>query len=241
MRRSRLSALQILVHTSAWIPLIVLLVDYQTGNLTINPYQAAERRAGNIALILFLLSLACTPVNMLFKLPAVIKIRRPLGLYGYMYAAIHLFIFIGLDYGFDLELILLDVGEKRFIFAGLTAFIILSLLAITSFRWWMVRLARRWKQLHRLVYVANLVIVLHFAWAVKGDFFRLQGEVLRPLLALSAVTTLLVLRIPAVRKKLTGRLRITWPVRKTSTSSELPSQNAADPPRFRSSGEPPSR
>lgn len=227
MKVRRLSGLQILVHTAAWVPLIVLLVDLQTGNLTINPYQAAERRTGNIALIFFLLSLACTPVNMLFKIPEVIKIRRPLGLYGYMYAAIHLFIFVGLDYGFDFELILLDVGEKRFIFAGLTAFILFSLLAATSYRWWMAKLGKRWKQIHRLVYMANLVIVLHFAWAVKGDFLRLQGDVLRPLLALLVVILLLVLRIPAVRKKLAGRLQIRRPQTgqsKFQSSRERPSR-----------------
>jgi len=241
MRRSRLSALQILVHTAAWIPLIVLLVDSQTGNLTINPYQAAERRTGNIALIFFILSLACTPVNMLFKLPVVIKIRRPLGLYGYMYAAIHLLTFVGIDYGFDLELILLDVGEKRFIFAGLTAFILFSLLAFTSFRYWMARLGKRWKQLHRLVYLANLIIVLHFAWVVKGDVSRLQGEVLRPLLALLAVSILLVLRIPRVRKRLSGKLQILLPNRERSGGREAPSQNGAEKTRFQSSREPPSR
>lgn len=186
----------------------MLLVDAQTGNLTINPYQAAERRTGNTALIFFLLSLACTPANMLLKVPALIKIRRPLGLYGFMYAAVHLFIFVGLDYGFNLELILLDVGEKRFILAGLAAFILFAILAATSYRWWMKKLGKGWKQLHRLVYLANLIVVLHFAWAVKGDILRLQGDVLRPLLALLVLILLLVLRLPAVRNRLAGRLQI---------------------------------
>jgi sulfoxide reductase heme-binding subunit YedZ len=225
----RLSTLQILVHIAAWIPLLVLVVDLNTGNLSINPYQDAERRMGNTALIFLLLSLACTPVNMLFKLPQVIRLQRPLGLYGWMYAAIHLFIFVGLDYGFDLELILLDIAEKRFIFAGLFAFTLLTLLAVTSFRWWMVRMGKRWKKLHRLVYLINLVVVLHFAWASKGDFFRLQGDILRPLLALIAVITLLALRIPAVRRKLSGSLADLIPRRTRQRPIRPPSKDQPPP------------
>lgn len=200
MRRPRLSPLQILVHVAAWIPLAVLIFDFLTDNLTVNPYQAAQRRTGNIALILLILSLACTPLNTLFRLPILTKLRRPLGVYGYMYAAIHLFIFTGLDYGFDFDLILLEIREKRFALVGLAAFLVLTPLAVTSFRWWMARLGKRWKYLHRLVYLAHLLIVLHFAWAIKGDVTRLQGEVLRPLLAGSVVFILLALRIPAIRR-----------------------------------------
>ncbi len=204
-QRRQLSPLQLAVHVGAWIPLLVLLVDYQTGGLSINPYQDAQRRTGNIALILLILSLAVTPINTVFRKPSVLKLNRPLGLYAYMYAVIHLFIFAVLDYGLQFNLILLDVGEKRYILVGLAALILLSLLALTSFRWWMKRMGKNWKRLHRLVYLINLLVILHFAWAVKGDFFRLQGEVLRPLLALVVVVILLVLRIPAVRRKFARR------------------------------------
>lgn len=206
--RPRLTPLQLLVHIGAWIPLIVLLVDAQTNNLTVNPYQAAEQRTGSIAIILLILSLACTPLNTLFRIPALLKLRRPLGLYAYMYAAIHLFIFVGLDYGFSLELILLDVADKLYIFVGLTAFLLLSLLAATSFDTWKKRLGKGWKRLHQVVYFINLLVVLHFAWASKGDFFRLQGEILRPLLALLVILVLLVLRIPSIRRRVAGKLQL---------------------------------
>lgn len=207
-KRPALTPLQILVHIGAWIPLIVLILDYQTNNLSVNPYQAAERRTGDIALILLVLSLACTPLNALFRAPVLIKLRRPLGLYAYMYAAIHLFIFAGLDYGFSLEMILLDVGDKRYIIVGLIAFILLSLLAATSFNWWKKRLGKGWKRLHQVVYAINLLVVLHAGWAAKGDFFRLQGEILKPLVALLVITPLLIMRIPAVRRRIAGQLQI---------------------------------
>ena len=200
--RRRIHWLQVVVHVGAWIPLIVLVSDFLTDNLTVNPIQAATQRTGNIAIILLVLSLACTPVNLLLRYSPVLKVRRALGLYGYMYAAIHFLIFSGLDYGFNLRLILPAIAEKRFIVVGFTALLLLTVLAATSFRWWMVRLGKNWKRLHRLAYLTNLLVVLHFAWAVKGDFFRLQGDILRPLLAGIAVVVLLILRIPAIRQRI---------------------------------------
>lgn len=221
-KRSRLSPLHIIVHAGAWILLAVLVFDYYAGNLTVNPYQAAQRRTGNIALIFLVLSLACTPINSLFRTPRVLKLRRPLGLYGYMFASIHMLIFIGLDYGFDLELILLDLADKPYILVGTAALILLSLLAITSFDWWKARLGKNWKRLHRLVYLVNLLVVLHFAWAVKGDLLRLQGEIFRPLLALTIITVLLVLRLPVVRRSISGQQKIYRRRSKNTAGSKMP-------------------
>lgn len=203
--------LQVVVHVAAWIPLLVLIFDFSTGNLTFNPIQAATQRTGDIAIILLILSLACTPVHILFRYSPALRVRRALGLYAYMYAGIHLFIYAGLDYRFDLSLIGQSIIEKRFIVVGSLAFLILSALALTSFRWWKVRLRKNWKQLHRFVYLANLLVVLHFAWAVKGDIFRLQGDIMRPLLAGLVVAILLALRIPAIKRRLAGRSIQTTP------------------------------
>jgi methionine sulfoxide reductase heme-binding subunit len=203
--RARISPLNLLVHAAAWIPLIVLIADYQSGGLTVNPIQAAQRRTGNIALVLLILSLACTPANLLFKRPGLLRLSRPLGLYAYLYAALHLFIFTGLDYGFDFSLLWQELREKRYVLAGLAAFLLLTPLAVTSYRWWQRRLGKNWKRLHRLVYAANLLVVLHFAWVVKGDLLRLQGEILRPLLAGVVVAALLALRLPPVRRALSRR------------------------------------
>jgi methionine sulfoxide reductase heme-binding subunit len=204
MKRTRFTWLQTLTHLAAWVPLVVLVYDYQSGGLGVNPIQAATQRTGNIALILLVLSLACTPLNTVFRLPALLKLRRPLGLYGYMYAAIHLTIFTGLDYGFDVGLIVQEIVQKRFILVGMTAFLLLTALAATSFDRSKVLLRKNWKRLHRLVYLVNLLVVLHFAWAVKGDVLLLQGDVLRPLLAGLIIVLLLIARLPAVRKRIAG-------------------------------------
>lgn len=217
-KKTRLGLLQIVTHIGAWIPLIVLVHDYLTNNLTINPIQAAEQRTGNIALILLVLSLTCTPLNTLLHYPPVLKLSRPLGLYGYMYASIHLLTFAGIDYGFDLRQILQAIVEKPFVLVGLAAFIVLSSLAITSFRWWMVRMGKNWKRLHRLVYAINLLVVLHFGLSIKGDFFHLRGDVYRPLIAGGVITLLLVMRIPPVRRYIARRQWLAAPDAEKSTA-----------------------
>ena len=199
--RLKLTPLQILVHLLAWGLVAWLAWDAWTGNLTVNPIQAAEQRTGKYALVLLVLSLACTPLNTLFGFRQALTVRRLLGLYAFMFAATHFAIFIWIDYGFDWEFIRLEIIDKRFILVGATALTILTLLAATSFQWWMKRLGKRWKSLHRLVYLAAPLVVLHYAWARKGDLFRLQGDILQPLAFGVVVGLLLLARLPALRKR----------------------------------------
>jgi len=196
----RLSPLQIAVHIAAWLLLAWLAWDYTNGNLGINPIQAATQRTGRYAIIFLILSLACTPLNTLFGFRQAITARRALGLYAFGFAAVHFTIFTGLDFGFDWSLLKLEVTEKRYILVGLGALSILSALAFTSFKWWMKRLGKNWKRLHKLVYLAGVLVVVHYAWAKKGDLLRLQGDIWWPLFAGIIVLALLILRVPAVRR-----------------------------------------
>src|SRR5512135_705005 len=117
--------LRIATHLGALIPLVVLVWDFQTNHLTENPIQAAEQRTGIIALVLLLLSLACTPLNTLFHFSQAIQRRRALGLYAFLYASLHLFIFSVIDFGLDWPTLWQEVSQKRYILVGLAAFIIL--------------------------------------------------------------------------------------------------------------------
>jgi sulfoxide reductase heme-binding subunit YedZ len=188
--------LRIVTHIGAWIPLAQLLWDARIDNLTFNPIQEITYRTGKSALIMLLLSLACTPINTVFGLKQVLLLRRPLGLYAFAYAALHLGIFVYLDYGLDPELIREAIVEKRYVLVGFTAFLLLTPLAITSTKSSMRRLGKRWKQLHRLVYLAAPLVILHYVWLVKAD-------VRKPLAYGAAVALLLLLRTPAVRRGIT--------------------------------------
>jgi len=184
--------LQILAHLAALAPLVVLAWDYAQNQLTANPIREITLRTGRAALVLLVLSLACTPIYVVSGFQPVLRLRRPLGLYAFLYAALHGLTFAGLDYGFNLALIGEEVRQKRFVQVGFLAFLILLPLALTSTRGWMARLGRNWKRLHRLVYLAALAAVVHYVWAVKAD-------VRKPLLYGAIVVALLVFRIPAVQ------------------------------------------
>ena len=194
--------LQIGVHVGGWLPLAQIVYDYFNRHLTANPIQAIEQRTGIQALTFLLLSLACTPLNSILGWKVLTQRRKALGIYGFMYASIHLGTFLGLDYGFNFQSILRDVGTKWYIIIGLLAFLMLLPLAITSFRYWMRRLGKNWKRLHRLVYFISPLVVFHFLLSVKGDFTRLRGNIFQALLYGSIAIILLALRLPVVKTTL---------------------------------------
>jgi sulfoxide reductase heme-binding subunit YedZ len=200
MKKLRYTPLQIIMHIYAWSALARLVFDYFTGNLSINPIQDLEQRTGRAAITLLVLSLACTPLNTLFGWKELLKRRRALGLYAFMYVSIHVLIFLDLDYGLAWSLIIQSVVEKPYIIFGLITFLLLTPLAITSFDIWKKRLKKNWKRLHRTVYLIAPLAVLHFALSKKGDIFKLQGDIVRPLVYGLIVLILLILRIPRVRK-----------------------------------------
>jgi methionine sulfoxide reductase heme-binding subunit len=182
------------VNLGAVIPLLTLLWDYQTGNLTVNPIADFTTRTGQAAIVLLLLSLAVTPAQILTGFNPLTKIRKSLGLWAFGYAALHLLVFVGLDYGFNWHFILQDgLPQKPYIIVGLVAFLLLIPLAITSTRGWMKRLGKRWKQLHQLAYVAGVLAVLHYIWV--GKVFIGQPVYYAILLA-----GMLIIRIPPVRR-----------------------------------------
>lgn len=196
----RYTPLQVAIHLYGWSAIILLLLDLLTGSVSANPIQEFEQRTGRHAITLLVLSLACTPLNNLFGWRELLKRRRALGLYAFMYATIHVIIFINLDYGLAWSLILQTIFEKPYIVVGVITFLMLVPLAFTSFDIWKKRLGKNWKRLHQIIYLLAPLAVLHYAWGKKGDFFRLQGEIIRPLIYAVIVILLLVMRLPQVRK-----------------------------------------
>jgi len=135
--------------------------------LGVNPVEELELTTGIWAYRFLLLSLAITPLRRLSGLNTVIRFRRMLGLFAFAYATAHLLIYVVVDQGLAVRYILQDVAKRRFITAGMVAFILLVPLAITSTKGWIRRLGRRWQALHRLVYVSAAAAALHFIWKVK--------------------------------------------------------------------------
>jgi sulfoxide reductase heme-binding subunit YedZ len=188
------------MHIYGWSVLVILIYQYFTNDLTADPVQFLERRSGHHAVALLIMSLACTPLNTLFKWSELLKRRRALGLYAFMYATIHVLIYLHLDFGLAWSFILQNFTQDPRLIVGLIAFVLMILLAWTSFDIWKKRLKKNWKRLHRAVYVIAPLAVLHFAWNKKGNIFVAQGDIAQPLIYGIIVIVLLVMRISRVRK-----------------------------------------
>jgi sulfoxide reductase heme-binding subunit YedZ len=200
MKRSNAIWLVILVSIACTVPAIYLLIAYFTHQLSANPILTAQQYSGDYAITFLVLSVACTPLNTVTGFEGFIRIRRILGLSAFFYATLHLFIFVGLDYGFDFSAIFETAANKPYIYIGAGVFLILLVLALTSFNWIRESMGKNWKRLQRITYIANLGAVLHYGLAVKGNLFRLQGNILRPLIYAGVVIFLLILRLPPVEK-----------------------------------------
>jgi len=209
--RTAESTLQKLLKPAVWIggllPLALLLFAGATGGLEADPVKDITHRTGKAVLVLLLCTLAVTPVRRLTGWNGIISARRPLGLFAYFYACLHFLIYLG-DQGFAPGYIVEDVAKHPYVTAGFTALVLLTPLAVTSTKGWIRRLGKRWTRLHRLVYAAAALGVIHFLWGVKKD-------VREPLVYAAVLALLLALRVPgwiAARKKKTAR-RAPVPVR----------------------------
>ena len=92
-----------------------------------------------------------------------------LGLFAFFYGTLHLLTYVVLDQFFDFPAMVEDVLDRRYITAGMLAYLCILPLALTSTRTWMRRLGRRWQSLHRIVYVGAAAGVVHYLWLVKAD------------------------------------------------------------------------
>lgn len=180
---------RVLAHTAAAFPLAWLALDYLRDPESYTFNRTFMLRTGSAGLILLVASLACTPASRLFNWPRAVQVRRTLGLYAFLHIALHLSAYAVWENGLDFELMLRDLGERRAMSIGLAAFLALVPLALTSTQGWQRRLGKHWKTLHRLVYIAALLSVLHFL-LLDRDF------IIEPVVYAIVVGLLLTLRFP---------------------------------------------
>jgi sulfoxide reductase heme-binding subunit YedZ len=173
------------LRAAALLPLAWLGVRAATDALGAEPVETLLHGTGDWALRLLLASLAITPARRWLGLSVLAPLRRSFGLFAALYAGLHFTIYLTLEVGLDAGLLLEDVTERPYVSAGFGALVLLLALAVTSTRGWQRRLGRRWVRLHRLVYLAAALAVLHFLWLVKAD--------LREPLVYAAILALLLL------------------------------------------------
>ena len=202
--KPKITWLQVVTHILGWLPVAWILYDYFGGRLSVNPIQDIERRLGRLGIYFLIATLACTPLSTLFGWREFLKRRRALGLYTFMYISLHVMVFAGLDYGFNLSQVFTLITQKLYLVVGTIALLMLIPLAVTSFDYFIRRMGKNWKRLHWLIYPAAIISLLHYALAQKGDLFALRGNVLKPFLLGMLMIFLLVIRISSIRRGVSG-------------------------------------
>ncbi|WP_309895825.1 protein-methionine-sulfoxide reductase heme-binding subunit MsrQ [Archangium sp.] len=183
------------------VPLALLALGFVRDTLGANPIEYALHQTGMLALILLVVSLACTPLKVVSGWTWPIRLRKLLGLLAFFYAVLHFLIYAVVDQGLDFPIILEDIAKRPFITVGFLALVLLVPLAITSTNAMVRRLGFPvWQRLHRLAYVAASLGVVHFVWRVKKDLTE-------PLVYGAVLGLLFLIRIAEALRKRRARAR----------------------------------
>lgn len=166
----KISFPKFVVFVNSLIPLGLLLWDLYRKQVGPNPLEFATRTTGMLTLVFLSLTVAITPLRRIFRINSMAKYRRMIGLFAFFYGSLHLLTYIWFDRLFNLASMATDVVQRPFILVGMTAFVLMVPLAITSTNKMVKRLGgKRWAELHRLVYLAAVAGVVHFWMLVKSD------------------------------------------------------------------------
>ena len=176
------------VFMACLIPFIVITYQIFFNKLGAEPVKEVTHHTGNWTLRFILISLAMTPLRNITNSLVWTRYRRMFGLFAFFYASLHLLTYVGLDYRFNLDPIFDDVLNKKYIFIGFAAWLLMIPLTITSNQWMVKILKQNWKKLHKLIYVIAILGSLHFIWLSKTIYFK-------PLFYFVLITVLLAIRI----------------------------------------------
>ena len=171
------------------LPLAAVIWPFVHRDTIPNPLEFIQHATGDWTLRFLVITLTVTPLRQLLHLPELIRFRRMLGLFAFSYGCLHFTTYLWFDKLFDPHEIWKDVYKRPFITLGFLAFTLLIPLAITSTAGWIRRLGgRRWRILHRAIYVSAVCGVIHYYWLVKS-------AVIRPLFYAALVGLLLAWRV----------------------------------------------
>ena len=158
-----------LVVTVLLLPFASVAIRAYLDQLGANPVEAMTHVTGEFGLRCLLLCLAVTPLRRFTGWRGLLPYRRSFGLLAFFYGTAHFCVYLFFDLGFDFSVLIDEVIERPYITVGFATLSLMTPLAVTSTRSWQRRLGRRWVSLHRLVYPAAILAVVHFWWLVKAD------------------------------------------------------------------------
>ncbi len=189
------------VFAACLVPVGLLVWRGFHAGLGANPIEFITHSTGDWTLIFLLTTLAITPLRKLTRLYWLISFRRMLGLFAFFYGFLHLMTYVWLDKFFDVHEMLHDIAKRKFITAGMTAFFLMIPLAVTSTKWAIRKMGKRWQMLHRLIYFSAAAGVIHYIWLVKADLKKpLEYAAVLGLLLLYRVASWAVSQLSLRRK-----------------------------------------
>lgn len=164
----QIGILKVLLHLSGFLPLLWLLLSIDQGWLSADPAKDIQHFTGRMALKFLLASLAVTPLARYGKQPLLIRVRRLLGLWCFAWATLHLVSYSLLELGINnLALLGSELISRPYLTLGIICWVILLLLAATSFQRAQRKLGKRWQTLHNGVYLVAILAPIHYLWSVK--------------------------------------------------------------------------
>lgn len=164
-----LTAIRVLIHLVSLVWLFIVLQKGISGNLPGDPVQYLLDFTGIGAMNLLILSLTVSPLAEFLKFGQIIVLRKTFGVYAAFYALSHLAVFIAFELQFEWGLIVSEIIERPYITVGFSALLILTILLATSFDSLRKKMGRTWQKLHRWVYLALILALLHFLWSIKAN------------------------------------------------------------------------
>ena len=193
--RKKPSNIQMLSFLASLAPAIWFLINYTQGAYSSYPTLFLIQFSGKWAIIFLLASLTCTPLRILLSLNSILQARKIIGLAAFYYAAVHAGTFIILDYQFNLRWLIPEFQTKPYLLLGLAALLLLLCLALTSGKTFQRKFSKLWIKIHRFVYLIGLLVLLH-------SYFAIKGEKSTAFVNLAIYLILMLLRIPAIRDKI---------------------------------------
>ena len=176
--------LRILTFLVCLIPFVLLLLKVLQNDLGPDPAKELALETGEWSIRFLLLALAMTPLRHLSGRMEFAQRRRMVGLFALFYASVHFLVWVIFLLGLRWGAILEEVVERPYITIGFASFLILIVLGATSPRVMVRKLGKNWRRLHRLVYVAGVLAIIHLVWIVRTDLSEalLYGAILAGLL-----------------------------------------------------------
>ncbi|NVH48200.1 protein-methionine-sulfoxide reductase heme-binding subunit MsrQ [Photobacterium damselae] len=168
----QITVIKSMVHIFSLIFMIYFVLLTLQGGFGADPVKGMEHFTGKAALNMLLLTLLVSPLAKVFRQGLLMKLRRMLGLYSFFWATLHFAIYISLDLGFDFSLLGEEIFKRPYLTIGAVCWVILLLLAATSFQKIQRKMGKKWQTLHYWVYLALILAPIHYYWSVKSGLIE---------------------------------------------------------------------